>query len=175
MWIRKISIFSLGLLFCGGCTSFKSRRYYSTKKAQEFGGFYKIGKPYSIQGKTYYPRENKNYWEEGIASWYGEGFHRKKTANGAVFDINGMTAAHRTLPLPSVVRVTNLNNNKNVLLVINDRGPFVQDRIIDVSKKAAEKLGFLKNGITRVRVEFLEKQTQQFLQKNGIRKRSNIN
>jgi rare lipoprotein A (peptidoglycan hydrolase) len=132
------------------------------------GGKYKVGKPYKIFGKEYCPGEDSSYRETGIASWYGEGFHNRKTANGDTFSMHDMTAAHRTLPMPSVVKVANLENGKSVLLVVNDRGPFVNDRIIDVSRRAAEELGFLEKGTTKVRVEFMEKETKKFLKSSGL-------
>lgn len=122
---------------------------------QTSAGTYKIGSPYQIQGKWYTPQEDMSYVEEGTASWYGPNFHGKRTANGEVFDMYAMTAAHRTLPMPSVVRVTNLRNQKSIILRVNDRGPFAHNRIIDVSKAAATALGFTKQGTTRVRVEVM--------------------
>ncbi len=123
---------------------------------------YKIGKPYVINGKWYYPAVDYQYDEIGFASWYGPGFHGKTTANGEIFDQNKISAAHRTLPLPSIVRVTNLENGKVLTKVrINDRGPFVKNRIIDLSKKAAKELGFLGRGVAKVRVEILEEESRE--------------
>jgi rare lipoprotein A len=116
---------------------------------------YKIGSPYEVRGQWYVPHENYEYDEVGMASWYGPKFHGRTTANGERFDQNALTAAHRTLPMPSVVRVTNLKNGRAVDLRINDRGPFSDNRIIDVSKKAAEVLGFRRDGTARVRVQVL--------------------
>lgn len=116
-------------------------------------GRYKIGKPYQIKGIWYYPKVDYEYAETGVASWYGPGFHGQATANGEVYDMNDMTAAHKTLPLPSIVRVTNLSNGRSVTLRVNDRGPFVGDRVIDVSRRAAQLLGFYGAGTTQVRVE----------------------
>ena len=116
----------------------------------------KIGNPYKIAGKWYTPAANPNYNQVGVASWYGPGFHNKKTANGETYNMNALTAAHTTLPMPSYVRVTNLENNRSLLLKINDRGPFVDDRLIDVSRRGAQLLGFEKRGTTRVRVEAVE-------------------
>jgi rare lipoprotein A len=122
---------------------------------------YKVGNPYKINGKWYYPAIDYNYEEIGMASWYGPGFHGKKTANGEIFDQNKISAAHRTLPMPSIVRVTNLNNGKVLQEVrINDRGPFANNRIIDLSKKAAEKLGFVNVGTAKVKVEILEDESR---------------
>jgi rare lipoprotein A len=118
-------------------------------------GDYKVGKPYQIKGQWYYPAENFQYTETGIASWYGPNFHGKSTANGEIFDQNLITAAHRTLPLPSAVRVTNLENGRTITLRVNDRGPFARGRIIDVSRRGAQLLGFEKNGTAKVRVEIL--------------------
>ncbi|MEZ5756857.1 MAG: septal ring lytic transglycosylase RlpA family protein [Emcibacteraceae bacterium] len=113
----------------------------------------KIGDPYKVAGKWYTPKEDPTYNEVGIASWYGEEFHAKRTANGEVYDMNSLTAAHTTLPMPSYVRVTNLENNRSLILRVNDRGPFVGNRLIDVSRRGAQLLGFEKRGTTRVRVE----------------------
>ncbi len=116
-------------------------------------GIYKVGKPYEINGLWYYPKEDPYYNEVGIASWYGEQFHGKVTANGAIYDMNDLTAAHKTLPMPSKVRVTNLSNGRSLNLDINDRGPFVNGRIIDLSRRAAQLLGFEKDGLAMVRVQ----------------------
>jgi rare lipoprotein A len=124
-------------------------------------GEYKVGKPYQISGKWYYPAEDYQYVETGIASWYGPNFHGKSTANGEVFDQNLITAAHRTLPLPSAVRVTNLENGRTIMLRVNDRGPFARGRIIDVSRRAAQLLGFEKNGTAKVRVDVLPDESRR--------------
>lgn len=124
-------------------------------QAQE-AGRYKVGRPYEVGGKWYYPKVDYDYRETGIASWYGPKFHGKRTANGEIFDQTRLTAAHRTLPLPSMVRVTNLENGRQVKLRVNDRGPFSRGRIIDVSTRAAELLGFKAKGVAKVRVEIVE-------------------
>jgi rare lipoprotein A len=130
----------------------------TTKKFQQWNapapavGYYKVGNPYQIGGVWYYPKEDYAYDETGIASWYGPGFHERLTANGERFDQNELTAAHRSLQLPSVVRVTNLENGRSVLLRVNDRGPFAHGRIIDVSRRGAQLLGFEQQGTARVRV-----------------------
>ncbi len=121
---------------------------------------YKVGKPYQIQGVWYYPREDFDYEETGIASWYGAQFHGRKTANGDIYDMNALTAAHRTLPMPSYVRVTNLENGRSLILKVNDRGPFARGRIIDVSRRASQLLGFQKNGTARVRVQIMADQSR---------------
>ena len=118
-------------------------------------GVYKVGNPYQADGIWYYPREQPDYDETGIASWYGAQFHGKHTSNGEIFDSNALTAAHRTLPMPVNVRVTNLENGRSLILRVNDRGPFARGRIIDVSKHAAELLGFYGTGTAKVRVTYL--------------------
>ncbi len=116
----------------------------------------KIGSPYKIAGKWYTPKADPTYNQVGVASWYGAAFHNKKTANGETYNMNALTAAHTTLPMPSYVRVTNLENNRSLLLRVNDRGPFVDNRLIDVSRRGAQLLGFEKRGTTRVRVTAVE-------------------
>lgn len=118
-------------------------------------GRFKVGKPYTIKGQTYYPEENYTHTETGLASWYGPGFHGKKTANGERFDEDEFTAAHKTLQLPSLVRVTNLENGRSVVVRVTDRGPFHGNRIIDLSKGAARELDFLKNGTAKVMIQVL--------------------
>ena len=117
---------------------------------------YKIGDPYIINGIKYTPKEEKNYIEEGIASWYGPNFHGKLTANGEIFNQYDITAAHKTLPLPSIVRVTNLENNREIVVRINDRGPFVGNRIIDLSLKSAQMLGIERKGTAKVKLQLLD-------------------
>lgn len=112
----------------------------------------KVGKPYQIKGKWYKPRYSQDYSKTGIASWYGDYFHGRKTANGEIFDMNKISAAHKTLPLPSYVEVINLDNEKRLYVRVNDRGPFADGRIIDLSKKAAALLGFKHKGLARVHV-----------------------
>ena len=119
------------------------------------GGIYKVGNPYVINGVTYVPREDPNYSETGIASWYGPQFHGARTANGEIFDMELVSAAHRTLPMPSLVRVTNLENGRSMVVRLNDRGPYARGRIIDMSKRAAELLGFHGAGTAKVRVEYV--------------------
>lgn len=126
---------------------------------------YKVGAPYMINGVTYHPREDLSYRRIGIASYYGgekQGvdFHGRPTANGEIYDMYGLTAAHPTLPMPSVVTVTNLENGRSLTLRVNDRGPFADGRLIDVSRKAARDLGFEEKGTARVRVEVLPDETR---------------
>ena len=131
---------------------------------------YKVGSPYQIQGTWYYPAEDFSYEESGIASWYGEDFHGKYTANGEVFNLNELTAAHRTLPMPSIVQVTNLDNGRVLQLRVNDRGPFARGRILDVSRRAAQLLGFENGGTAKVKVKILVPETIQavsLLRRNG--------
>jgi len=120
-------------------------------------GVYKIGEPYQIGDVWYYPREQPDYDETGIASWYGPTFYGKKTANGEIYDGNGLTAAHKTLPMPVNVRVTNLDNGKSIVVRVNDRGPYARGRIIDLSRRAAELLDVVQSGTARVRVTYLGK------------------
>jgi rare lipoprotein A len=135
---------------------------------------YRLGKPYKVNGVWYFPAENPRYDEIGYASWYGAEFHNKRTANGEIFDKNRLTGAHKTLPLPSVVRVTNIENNKSVILRINDRGPFTSDRLIDVSEHASKLLQFPDKGVTRVRVEILPEESKVAVQQTSRRGRSAV-
>jgi rare lipoprotein A len=118
------------------------------------GGAYKLGAPYKIAGRWYTPVEDPNYDRSGMVSWYGHDFHGRKTANGEVFDMNALTAAHPTLPLPSLVYVTNLANGRTILVRVNDRGPYAHDRLIDLSRQSARLLGTEAQGIGQVRVRY---------------------
>jgi rare lipoprotein A len=119
------------------------------------GGSFKIGRPYLQNGQVYVPAEDVGYRAEGIASWYGPDFHGRTTANGEVFDMNGISAAHPTLPMPSYVRVTNLANGRSIIVRVNDRGPYARERVVDVSIGAAKALDFYGQGLTRVRIEYV--------------------
>src|SRR6516164_3967504 len=119
------------------------------------GGTYRVGKPYMVAGRMYVPEADAHYREDGLASWYGDDFHGRLTANGEVFDMDGLSAAHPTLPMPCYARVTNLSNGKSLVVRVNDRGPYAANRLIDLSHKAAELLDFQGNGIARVRVEYV--------------------
>jgi len=119
------------------------------------GGVYRVGKPYTIAGREYVPQEDINYSAVGMASWYGDDFHGRYTANGEIFDMNSISAAHKTLPLPSYVRVTNLSNHKSLVVRVNDRGPYVGDRVIDLSVKSAQLLGFHGHGLAKVQVDYI--------------------
>lgn len=118
-------------------------------------GGYKVGAPYQVNGIWYVPKEDPTYDHVGVASWYGDEFHQKATANGEVFDMNAVTGAHTTLPLPSLVEVTNLDNGRKLVVRVNDRGPFVGDRIIDLSHEAARQLGYDRAGLAKVRVRYV--------------------
>src|ERR1700674_830422 len=119
------------------------------------GGTYRVGKPYTVAGGVYVPEEDTDYREEGLASWYGDDFHGRLTANGEVFDMASLTAAHPTLPMPWYARATNLSNGKSLVVRVNDRGPYHGNRLMDVSSRAAELLEFKGNGVARVRVEYV--------------------
>src|SRR3954449_7132241 len=157
----------LALANCASSGKFASRvdpKYgvSSSPRVVEFGeavpkggGTYRVGKPYTVAGRVYVPEEDPNYREDGMASWYGDDFHGRLTANGEVFDMGSLTAAHPTLPIPSYARVTNLRNGKSLIVRVNDRGPYHGNRLIDVSNKAAELLEFKSNGVAQVRVEYV--------------------
>lgn len=143
----------LALTACGGGRS--TAPSHKPSSAQANGGYYKVGKPYQIKGNWYYPEENYSYDETGIASWYGADFHDQMTANGEMYNKNELTAAHKTLPMPSLARVTNLENGRSIVVRVNDRGPFSGARIIDVSQRSAQLLGFERSGTAKVRVQVL--------------------
>ena len=166
MLIRKtITGFSICVLLAS-CTEIEFATHTAKKITksvfEKSKGRYKVGKPYKIQGTWYYPAVNYSYLEKGVASWYGPKFHGKKTANGETFDMNAVSAAHRTLPMPSIVRVTNLNNGRSLKLKVNDRGPFAKNRIIDLSRRAAQLLGFEREGTALVRVEIVADESLRF-------------
>jgi rare lipoprotein A len=121
------------------------------------GGRYKVGEPYKVAGRWYFPRENSRYDKVGVASWYGDLFHGRYTANGEIFDMEALTAAHPTLPMPIYAEVTNLENGRKIVVRVNDRGPYAHDRIIDLSKRSARELGIYRPGTAKVRVRYLGK------------------
>jgi len=121
------------------------------------GGFYQVGAPYQVAGLEYTPREDPAYDRTGTASWYGEMFHGRRTANGEIYDMDRLSAAHPTLPLPVYVQVTNLDNGRTIVVRVNDRGPYARDRIIDLSRRSAEMLGFRDHGTATVRVRYLRR------------------
>ncbi len=168
-WLRTpsacASLLAL-LLLAAGCAGQKVPSAGTAATGAGQGG-YKIGKPYQITGVWYYPAVDYDYRESGIASWYGPGFHGKSTANGETYDMNDLTAAHRTLPLPSLVRVTNLDNGRQLALRVNDRGPFAHGRIIDVSRRAAQLLGFEQQGTARVQVQVMADESRQLAMQYG--------
>lgn len=179
IYIRSFLLLILSLALTACSTGKKTGSYRELSKEDpkniHYKGHYKIGKKYSIKGKTYQPTEDINYDQVGIASWYGakDGFHGKKTANGDRYNKHLLTAAHTSLPLPSLIKVTNLNNRKSLIVMVNDRGPFCKNRILDVSEKAAEVLGFKRCGTTKVRVQYLHKETKEFLQNIALRPKEN--
>lgn len=134
-----------------------SKRVSVSKKVRKGGGRYQVGKPYKIKGKWYRPREQPGYNKVGMASWYGPNFHGRLTANGEVYDQYALSAAHPTLPLPSYAKVTNLKNGASVTVRVNDRGPFSNKRIIDLSARASQLLGYQKQGLAKVRVQYVGK------------------
>jgi rare lipoprotein A len=151
--IEKSARFCLILVLLGALTACGSR-HHGPAVAQR--GFYKVGNPYTIDGVTYVPMEEFRHTETGVASWYGPGFHGKYTANGEVYDQSDHTAAHRTLQMPCVLRVTNLDNGQSTIVRVNDRGPYARSRILDVSRAAAEELGMIGRGTARIRIDQLE-------------------
>ena len=155
---------ALGCLVLANCSAsemFSSKESRISQRVSEDadipkgGGSYKVGRPYNVRGKTYVPSEDSNYRAEGIASWYGPDFHGRLTANGEIYNMNGYSAAHTTLPLPSYARVTNLGNGKSMIVRVNNRGPFVHNRLIDLSVGTARALGFYGHGLAHVRVEYV--------------------
>ena len=134
-----------------------SPKYKGSGPLPKGGGRRHVGKPYTINGQRFYPKDVASYERTGVASWYGPKFHRRMTSNGEWFDMHDLTAAHTTLPLPSYVKVTNLSNGKEAVLRVNDRGPFAHNRIIDLSKRSSEILGFKGKGTQKVRVVYLGK------------------
>jgi rare lipoprotein A len=144
---------------CGGSDKYTSWNEQAASDSEEpiakSAGTYRVGRPYMVRGRPYFPTDNQNYRADGIASWYGPDFHHRRTANGETFDMHAISAAHPTMPLPSYARVSNLANGRSLIVRVNDRGPFKGNRVIDVSGKAAELLGFRGNGLAQVRVEYV--------------------
>lgn len=150
--VEKSARFCLTVALLLALTACGSRHHATVAQR----GFYKVGAPYTIDGVTYVPTEEFHHTETGIASWYGPGFHGKSTANGEVYDQSDHTAAHRTLQMPCVLRVTNLDNGLSTIVRVNDRGPYARSRILDVSRAAAEELGMIGRGTARIRIDQLE-------------------
>lgn len=154
--IRQIFFLSILSLLLVACGSSRARMPADNiLPSGSNGGVSKIGNPYKVSGKWYYPKVEHAYDAVGIASWYGKQFHGKPTANGETYNMNSLTAAHKTLPLPTNVKVTNLQNGRSIIVRVNDRGPFVGDRLIDLSRRAAQILGFTSQGTTKVRIQAL--------------------
>ncbi|MBT5299574.1 MAG: septal ring lytic transglycosylase RlpA family protein [Rhodospirillaceae bacterium] len=155
LWVVALAV--LGLSACSETqlAIHSAKRVVGAVDQQKPAPGYKVGNSYQISGTWYYPKEDYGYDETGIASWYGTKFHGRRTANGEIYDMNTLTAAHRTLPMPSYVRVTNLENGRSMVLKVNDRGPFAKGRIIDISRRGSQLLGFQKKGTAKVRVQIL--------------------
>ena len=165
---RRLTVaWVLASLALGGCAETQlvihaaKRIAVAAKPVAKTQGTYKVGKAYEVNGTWYYPAVDYDYVRTGIASWYGPAFHGKRTANGETFDMNALTAAHKTLQLPSRVRVVNLRNGRAISVRVNDRGPFVRGRIIDLSRRAAQLLGFERQGTTPVRIEILAAESRR--------------
>jgi rare lipoprotein A len=180
-WTKAASLAAIGaaLVVLAACAAPKPKAMLNTTKSKEYfaeseygvkasprvtskrsrlprgGGRDQVGKPYMVKGKWYYPKEDPNYTKVGTASWYGAAFHGRLTANGEIYDMTHLTAAHPTMPLPSYARVTNVNDGSSVVVRVNDRGPYTHGRIIDLSKRAAEMLGYTAVGTAKVQVEYL--------------------
>jgi peptidoglycan lytic transglycosylase len=155
--VRNLAV-ALGCLALASCSSgsrYSERVVSDGEPIPKGGGIYRVGKPYNINGRTYVPSDNPTYRAEGIASWYGPDFHGRQTANGEVYDMHSISAAHPTMPLPSYARVTNLDNGRSIVVRVNDRGPYVRNRIIDLSIGTAKALDSYGHGVARVRVEFV--------------------
>lgn len=161
---RFLIVFALLLLSACGDSGYSP--YGGTEDPTQV----KIGKPYEVSGETYMPKYEADYEEVGMASWYGPKFHGRMTASGERYDKHEMTAAHRTLPMPSIVKVTRLDTGKSVKVRINDRGPFSHRRLIDLSQAAAEELDMIRVGTIKVRVQYLSQETEQFIADMGLKK-----
>lgn len=156
-------ILALGCLALANCSASekfarkdtKTQRIAEDAEIAKGGGRYKVGKPYMINGRVYEPAVEPDYRAEGVASWYGPDFHGRLTANGETYDMHGYSAAHPTLPMPSYARVTNLRNGKSIIVRVNNRGPFVHDRLVDLSVGTAKALDFYGKGLARVRLEYV--------------------
>ncbi len=176
--LLALLVSSFLLSACQGTDTFSNRAYEILSRQDpkniRYKGHYKIGKKYKIKNKTYYPKEVTRYNKVGIASWYGGryGFHGRKTANGDIYNKNMLTAAHRTLQLPSLVKVKNLENNRSIIVLVNDRGPYAKNREIDLSERAATILGMKKKGIAKVRVKYLHSESKKLLKILGLERKS---
>jgi rare lipoprotein A len=161
--VARIGALAVGCLALAHCsapfaskeTKYSQRVVEDGEPVPKGGGRYSVGKPYNINGRTYVPGADPNYRVDGIASWYGPDFHGRQTANGEVYDMHAISAAHPTMPLPSYARVTNLDNGKSIVVRVNDRGPYARNRLIDLSIGTAKALDFYGHGLARVRVEYV--------------------
>src|SRR5215467_13583825 len=159
--IARAAAVALGAMALAHCSGSGSEGNYNKRVVEDGepvpkgGGTYRVGRPYTVNGRIYVPNEDPNYRVEGIASWYGPDFHGRLTANGEVYDMHSISAAHPTMPLPSYARVTNLENGRSIIVRVNDRGPYTRNRIVDLSIGTAKALNFYGNGIARVRVEYV--------------------
>jgi rare lipoprotein A len=159
--VGALLIGTLALAGCAATERVSSGPRYSPKMVADGepvpkgGGRYSLGKTYAINGVTYIPAEDPRYRADGVASWYGPDFHGRQTANGEIYDMHSVSAAHPTLPLPSYARVTNLDNGRSIVVRVNDRGPFTRNRVIDLSIGAAKALDFHNRGLANVRVEYI--------------------
>lgn len=166
---RLLAISALSTLLVSGCAGStapptppanvfgQEQRLLPPGEIPKGGGIYKVGNPYQVKGRWYIPSEQPGYDKTGWASWYGSKFHGKRTSNGEIYNMHALTAAHQTLPMPSYAYVTDLDNQRTVLVRINDRGPFKNDRMLDVSARVARELGFKTQGLARVRVRYAGK------------------
>src|SRR4051812_44713484 len=170
VWLVRAGAVALGCLLLASCSSSSKltsrvdprygvaaspRVVEPGQPVPKGGGVYRVGKPYQVAGVTYTPEENSRYHSEGLASWYGDDFHGRLTANGEIYDMQAISAAHPTLPMPSYARVTNMSTRKSLIVRVNDRGPYHANREIDLSARAADLLGFRNHGTARVRVEYV--------------------
>jgi rare lipoprotein A len=159
--VAPLTVIPIALAGCSGVSPAPVAQLNATPPAPAVassgpkgGGIYKVGAPYQVAGRWYVPRAVTSYEETGMASWYGPAFHGRRTANGEIYDMHALSAGHPTLPLPSLAYVTNLANGRTILVRINDRGPYVKNRIIDLSKRAATELAFDGHGTAKVRVTY---------------------
>lgn len=175
--IVLLVITAITLCACNEPTIQRERAYKHLSKDDPYNtkykGHYKVGKPYKIKGQSYTPKQVTRYNKVGTASWYGSryGFHGKATANGDIYNKNLLTAAHKTLPMPSLVEVTNLENGRSLVVMVNDRGPYAYNREIDLSEKSANILGFKHKGTAKVKVKYLHKETLHFLDLMGLKQK----
>jgi rare lipoprotein A len=173
LMLRPLAVMMLATVGMVACSGDNGRNSYDVSSGSPYGGTskptrVKIGSSYSIKGETYSPRFEPAYSETGMASWYGPGFHGRQTASGEKYDQYQHTAAHRTLPLPSIVRVTRVDTGESIKVRVNDRGPFHGNRIIDLSKAAANDLRMIGSGTARVKVEYLHDETMGYIADLGL-------